>query len=209
MRSEERAGIISILMLFLWGTLIAEPFHIFARYIAAGVTYVLRKAGAGEIITSVVLYLAAVAVIILMQKLSQTKICVYMPCAIAVLFIAMLVIRSLVNHSVDYVDAVCLAIPAVAGIILYLTRFEKGLKWFTDIYTYSLAVALLNSLLFVPLSRLNPVVDKILYITNYNDFDITRSLNGLAGIPELVWGLFLTAFAVFPVLFLATSNRRK
>ena len=209
MRSEDRAGIITVIMLFLWGTLIAEPFHIFVRYIAAAVTSVLRKLGAGEILTSVVLYLAVVAVIILMQKLSQTRLCSYLPCAISILFIVILVIRSLVKHTVDYGDAICLAIPAAVGIVFYLTRFEKGLLWFTSVYTYTPAVALLNALLFVPLSRLNGVLDKILYITNYNDLDITRSLGGLAGIPELVWGLFLTAFAVFPVIYLATSNRRK
>ncbi len=209
MRSEERAGIISILMLFLWGTLIAEPFHIFGRYIAAAVTSVLRRVGAGDVITSLVLYLSIVAVVILMQKLSQTRVSSYMSCAIAVLFIILLVVRSLVKHSVDYGETISLAIPAAVCIVFYITRFEKGLKWFTDVYTYSLAVALLNALLFVPLSRLNGVVDKILYITNYNDLDITRSFGGLAGIPELVWGLFFTAFAVFPVIYLATSNRRK
>lgn len=209
MRSEERAGIISIVMLFLWGTLIAEPFHIFARYIAAAVTSVMRRAGAGNIITSLILYLSIVAAVILLQKLSKTRFSSYMPCALALLYIVILVVRSLVKHSVDYGEAICLAIPAAVCIVLYLSRFEKGLKWFNDVYTYSLAVALLNALLFVPLSRLNGVVDKILYITNYNDLDITGSLNGLAGIPELVWGLFLTAFAAFPFVYFATSNRRK
>ena len=209
MRSEERAGIISTLMLFLWGTLIAEPFHIFARYIASSVTYVIGKTGAGDIITSLAIYLAVVCVIVLMQKLSRTKISIYMPCAISVIFIAILVARSIVRHSVDYKDSICLAIPAIVGLVFYLIKFETGLKWFTDIYTYSLAIALLNALLFVPLSRLNGVVDKILYITNYNDINITGSLGGLAGIPELVWGLFFTAFAVFPVIYLATSGRRK
>ena len=109
MRSEERAGIITTLMLFLWGTLIAEPFHIFARYIASSVTYVIGKTGAGDIITSLVLYLAVVCVIVLMLKLARTKISIYMPCAISVIFIAMLVARSFVRHSVDYKDSICLA----------------------------------------------------------------------------------------------------
>ena len=121
----------------------------------------------------------------------------------------MLVIRSIVTSSVAFKDAVCLAIPAIAGIIFYLTKFDKGLKWFTDIYTYSLAVAIVNALLFVPLAKLNGVIDKILYITNYNDFDITGSFAGLAGIPVFVWGLFLTAFAVLPMIYLAYSGRRK
>ena len=40
---------------------------------------------------------------------------------------------------------------------------------YTDVYTYSLSIALINSLLFVPVAKLNGIVDKILYITNYND----------------------------------------
>jgi hypothetical protein len=52
-------------------------------------------------------------------------------------------------------------------------------------------------------------LDKFLYITNYNDLDITGSFSGLAGIPELVWGFFLAAFAVLPIIYLATSSRRK
>ena len=143
------------------------------------------------------------------DKLSQTKLGAYIPCAISVIYISMLIARSLMKHSVDYKEAICLAIPAVIGVILYLARFEKGLTWFTDIYTYSPAIALLNALVFVPLAKLNGFVDKILYITNYNDLDITGSFSGLAGIPELVWGLFLAAFAVFPIIYLATSGRRK
>ena len=91
----------------------------------------------------------------------------------------------------------------------YLTKFEKGLKWYTDVYTYSLSIALINSLLFVPVAKLNGIVDKILYITNYNDINITAPFAGHAGIPEFVWGLFLTAFAVLPIIYFATSNKRK
>ena len=91
MRSEERAGIVSILMLFLWGTLIAEPFHIFARYIATGVTYAMKGLEANGVVSSIVLYLIVVAVIVLLQKLSKTKLSAFIPCAITTLFIAVLV----------------------------------------------------------------------------------------------------------------------
>jgi hypothetical protein len=114
-----------------------------------------------------------------------------------------------VNSTVDVGDAICLAIPAGCCVALYLLKKEKGLKWITDIYTYSLAIALLNALLFVPLAKLNTTLAKLLYITKYNDLNITGSFAGLAGIPEIVWGLFLTAFVVFPIIYLATSGRRK
>ena len=196
-------------MLFLWGTLITEPFHIFARYIAKAVGFAVKGLGEDSIIRSLVVYVVVIAVIILLQLMSQTKIASFMPCILSSACIILLVIRSMVKSSVVISDAICLAIPVIAAIILYLTKFDKGIKWFTDIYTYSLAIALINSLLFVPLAKLNGVVDKILYITNYNDINITTPFAGLAGIPELVWGLFLTAFAVLPIIYLATSNRRK
>ncbi|MDY6338822.1 MAG: hypothetical protein SPL61_04230 [Saccharofermentans sp.] len=209
MRSEERAGIISILMLFLWGTLITEPFHIFARFIAKAVQYASKGAGISGIVFSLALYVVVVSVIILLQKFEPTKLGVFIPCAISSAFILMVVIRSIHNRSVVIGDVIAIAIPAVVALIFYILKFETGLKWFTDIYTYSLAIALINSLIFVPIAKLNGGVAKVLYITRYNDLDITGSFAGLAGIPELVWGLFLAAFAVLPIIYLATIGRRK
>jgi len=209
MRSEERAGIISILMLFLWGTLITEPFHIFARFIARAVQYASKGAGISGIVFSLALYVVVVSVIILLQKFEPTKLGVFIPCAISSAFILMVVIRSIHNRSVVIGDVIAIAIPAVVALIFYILKFETGLKWFTDIYTYSLAIALINSLIFVPIAKLNGGVAKVLYITRYNDLDITGSFAGLAGIPELVWGLFLAAFAVLPIVYLATIGRRK
>ena len=158
---------------------------------------------------SLVLYIVVTLVIVLMQKVSKTKFGIYLPCAISTFMIVLLVFKSIVNSTVDVGDAICLAIPAGCCVALYLLKKEKGLKWITDIYTYSLAIALLNALLFVPLTKLNTTLAKLLYITKYNDLNITGSFAGLAGIPEIVWGLFLTAFVVFPIIYLATSGRRK
>jgi len=209
MRSEERAGIISIVMLFLWGTLIAEPFHIFARYIASGVDYALKGFGTPDIVISLVLYLIVIAVIVLMQKLSTTVISTYMPCGITVLCIGILVFKSIATSTVDFKDGIALAFPAALCILFYLIKFDKGLTWFTDVYIYATGIALVNSLLFVPIAKLNDTVSNILYITGYNDLHITDSFAGLAGIHEIIWGAFLTAFAVIPIIYLATASRRK
>ena len=209
MRSEERAGIISILMLFLWGTLITEPFHIFARFIAKAVHYAAKGVGISGIVVSLVLYVVVVSVVILLQKFEPTKFGVFIPCAISTAFILMILIRSIRSRSVVISDVICVAILAVVALAFYILKFEQGLKWVTDVYTYSLAIALINALLFVPLAKLNGGLAKVLYITRYNDLDITGSFAGLAGIPEIVWGLFLTAFAVLPIIYLATIGRRK
>ena len=196
-------------MLFLWGTLITEPFHIFARFIARAVHYACNGIGISGIVASLILYVVVVSVIILMQKFEPTKLGVFIPCAISVVFIAMLLVKAIMRRSVDVSDAICLAIPAAVALSFYILKFEKGLKWFTDVYTYSLAIALINALVFVPIAKMGTVAAKILYITRYNDIDITSSFAGIAGIPELVWGLFLMAFAVLPIIYLATIGRRK
>ena len=196
-------------MLFLWGTLITEPFHIFARFIAKAVHYACKGVGISGIAASLILYVVVVSVIVLMQKFEPTKLGVFIPCAISVVFIAMLLVKAFMNRSVTISDAISLAVPAGVALAFYILKFEKGLKWFTDIYTYSLAIALVNALVFVPIAKMGTTVAKILYITKYNDIDITSGFAGLAGIPELVWGLFLTAFAVLPIIYLATIGRRK
>ena len=136
MRSEERAGIISILMLFLWGTLITEPFHIFARFIARAVQYACKGIGIKGIALSLILYLIVVSVVILMQKLEPTRLGNFIPCAISVVFISMLLVKTFLNRSIVISDAVSLAIPAAVALAFYILKFEKGLKWFTDTYTY-------------------------------------------------------------------------
>ena len=209
MRSEERAGIISVVMLFLWGTLIAEPFHIFARYIASGVNYALKGFGTPDIVISLVMYLIVIGVIVLLQKLATTKISAYIPCGITVLCIGLLVFKSIARSTVDIKDGIALAIPAALCVFFYLIKFDKGLTWYTDVYIYALGIALVNSLLFVPIAKLNDTVSKILYISKYNVFGITDSFAGLAGIHEIIWGLFLTAFAVLPIIYLAMAGRRK
>jgi hypothetical protein len=53
---------------------------------------------------------------------------------------------------------------------------------------------------------MNDTLGKILYITRYNTVKITEPFSGLAGLPEIVWGLFLVFIASFPIVFLATQK---
>ena len=73
MRSNERAGIVSVIMLFLWGTLLTEPFHIFADYIAGAAKLTVKGMGGNDVISSLAQYAILLMVIILMQKLINTK----------------------------------------------------------------------------------------------------------------------------------------
>ena len=69
MRSEERAGIVFIALLVLWGTLVTEPFRIFADLLyegACGLVKVTGLSAEGMIGNTLVIILLAAVTVILM-----------------------------------------------------------------------------------------------------------------------------------------------
>lgn len=206
MRSNERAGIVSVIMLFLWGTLLTEPFHIFVDYISGAAMLSVKGAGGSDIVSALASYAVLVLVILLLQKLINTKVGTYIPCLIAVITAGAFCFKSLTDGHVDLKRGIILAVSVAVVMLFYIIKNDMLLLWAASVYTYSISTALLTALLFVPLSKLNDTVGKILYITRYHTIKITEPFAGLAGLPELVWGLFLALVASFPIVFLATQK---
>ena len=206
MRSNERAGIVSVIMLFLWGTLLTEPFHIFADYIAGSGRLAAKGLGGGDTACAITSYAVLLLVIVILQKLITTKAETYIPCAVAIASAAAFSFRSLTDGHVDLKKGIALAVSVAVVMLFYIVKAEKALKWAAAVYTYSISTAMLTSLVFVPLSKMNKTLDKILYITRYNGIHLTGPFAGLAGLPEIVWGLFLLFIASFPIVFLATQK---
>ena len=206
MRSNERAGIVSVIMLFLWGTLLTEPFHIFADYISGSGRLAVKGLGGGDTVCSIASYAVLLLVIVIMQKLINTKAETFIPCVAAIASAAAFSFRSLTDGHVDLKKGIALAVSVAVVMLFYIIKQEMLLKWAAAVYTYSISTALLTSLVFVPLSKMNKTLDKILYITRYNGIHITGPFAGLAGLPELVWGLFFAIVASFPIVFFATQK---
>ena len=206
MRSNERAGIVSVIMLFLWGTLLTEPFHIFVDYIAGAARLAVKGIGGKEIFSSIASYVVLVLVITLLQKMINSKAETFIPCVIAIASALAFSFKSMTDGHIDLKKGIILAVSVAAVMLFYIVKSEMLLKWAASVYTYSISTALVTALICVPLSRMNSVLDKILYITRYNGVHITEPFNGLAGLPELVWGLFLAILASFPIVFLATQK---
>ena len=206
MRSNERAGIVSVIMLFLWGTLLTEPFHIFVDYIAGAARLSIRGLGGKEIISSLAEYGILLLVMVLMQKLINTKLETYMPCAAAIVSTVAFCFKSVTDGHIDLKKGISLAVSVAVVMLLYIIKKESLLKWAAAVYTYSISTALVTALIFVPLSKMNGTLDKILYITRYNGVNITGAFAGIAGLPEIVWGLFFAIVASFPIIFFATKK---
>jgi len=206
MRSNERAGIVSVIMLFLWGTLLTEPFHIFVDYISGAARLSVKGLGGNDILCALASYVVLILVILLLQKLINTKAGTYIPCFVAIVTAGAFCFKSLYDGHIDLKRGIILAVSVAVVMLFYIIKSDSLLLWAATVYTYSISTALLTSLLFVPLSKLNSTIDKILYITRYNTIKIAEPFNGIAGLPELVWGLFLVIVASFPIVFLATQK---
>ena len=206
MRSNERAGIVSVIMLFLWGTLLTEPFHIFVDYISGAASLSVKGLGGSEIVCALASYVVLLLVLLLLQKLINTKAETYIPCFIAIISAGAFGFKSLTDGHVDLKRGIILAVSVAIVMLFYIVKSDMLLMWAASVYTYSISTALLTALLFVPLSKMGGALEKILYITRYNTIKITEPFSGLAGLPEIVWGLFLLIIASFPVVFLATQK---
>ena len=206
MRSNERAGIVSGIMLFLWGTLLTEPFHIFVDYISGAARLSVKGLGGNDILCALASYVVLILVILLLQKLIITKAGTYIPCILAIVTAGAFCYKSLYDGHIDLKRGIILAVSVAVVMLFYIIKNDSLLLWAASVYTYSISTALITALLFVPLSKLNSTVGKILYITRYNTIKITEPFNGVAGLPELVWGIFLVLVASFPIVFLATQK---
>ena len=206
MRSNERAGIVSVIMLFLWGTLLTEPFHIFADYIAGAARLSVKGIGGNDILCALAEFAGVLMVMLLTQRLKNARAETLMPLVIAIGRAIAFCLKSFTDGRIDLKKGILLAIALAVVMLFYIFKSESLLKWAAAVYTYSISTALLNALVFVPLSKMNGVLGKILYITRYNGLHITGPFAGIAGLPEFVWGLFFAIVAALPIIFLATQK---
>jgi len=208
LRSEERAGIVFAVMLFLWGTIICDPFRIFARYLIRVSDRAFNYIGMPGIVSSILMVVLICLLTLLLLKISGTRFVVFIPCAIAAACLGGFTVWGFVKGEVYVPEAVVLAIPVVILIVLYLFKLDRILTWVADVYIFSLPVALITYLITYPLSRTFPGISKILYINRYCDVDLTAPFGGLAGIPGFVWGIFLFIIAALPMIYLSLGKRK-
>ena len=208
MRSEERAGIVFALMLFLWGTIICDPFRIFARYLVRVSDRVFSYIGMPGIVSSILMVVLICLLTLVLLKISGTRFVVFIPCAVAAVCLGGFTVWGFVKGEVYVPEAVVLAIPVIILIVLYLFKLDRILMWVADVYIFSLPVALITYLITYPLSRTFPATSRILYINRNCDVDLTAPFDGLAGIPGFVWGIFLFIIAALPVAYLSLGKRK-
>ena len=201
MRSEERAGIVFLIMLLLWGTLVTEPFHILTRYLYKLMIVIQQSLKLPEIVVPVIIFILFTLGFIGLKMLSGTEFVIYIPLAFALFSVAVYIQRCLSKTQIYSVDAIALTVTVVLLLAFYILKLRKALVWCADFYIYSFPVSVICAALFVPIANFGEVIRKILYITRHNEIDFTGSFDGLFGIPALVWGIFMFILVMLPVVY--------
>ncbi|MBR6880912.1 MAG: hypothetical protein IKN14_07525 [Clostridiales bacterium] len=210
MRSEERAGIVFIALLVLWGTLVTEPFRIFADLLyegACGLVKVTGLSAEGMIGNTLVIILLA-AVTVLLMLFSRGRSVIYLPCLITAVCLIIEIVRVAISHKTADSVTVSLTVFAALIFIMHLFRAETVLTWAADIYIISLPVLLFTGLVIMPLASKGGAIKKILYASRYQSCDLASVYNDLLALPAIVWGIAAFILAGLPVVYYSFYRRK-
>lgn len=210
MRSEERSGIIAIVLILLWGTLATEPFRYFAGITGRGIDLVLSKAGivsGGKIcvlITSAVIVALTVGLLLFSKKEFGKYVA---PIAVSIDLLVFL-IGCLRSGSVNIKMAIVLIVSVVIILLIYIIKLETAWVWLSDAFILSFPVFLVSSWLFVPISKISTKVGKFFFIAFKSTEDYAAAFKGLFSIPKLIWGIFFVILLMLPVLYFIPERRK-
>jgi hypothetical protein len=155
----------------------------------------------------IVVLLAGVTVLYLVA--SATKISPYLAGTGAILSVLYCLYKCIVSRTIETNSFVLAAGLALATIFLLL-RADKANQWLGDAYFYAIPVLLFYELVVTPLylfagasaDMLSPFI-----VPDMNGLLI--SIGNLAGVPMLVWGIFLFVLLLLPVIVFSRDRSRE
>lgn len=210
MRSEERAGIVAVILLFLWGTLLTEPFHVFTGYLYSVLSSAQTHIGinGGTVTHSLITSVIMAAICVGLLLLSGTRAAEYVPCGLFVISGMVLIYRIIKNREFYVHDVVALTIMLAIIAILHAGTIRKVLLWIGDASILSIAIFIFAGLVTKPIGSLNASVNKFLYINRYQEVDLSSAFSGVLGLPALLWGIVLFVLLILPVVYFCLSKRK-
>lgn len=210
MRSDERSGAVLVALLLLWGTLLAEPLHIYTHYIRKVTEYtaVTFNMPTETITMKIIIFIVFTATGCFLIKLSDSSFGPFLGTVTILSTFIGYIVNSFVDNEISIYTLCVFAVVLVILAVLHFKRSDQILKWAGDFVIASHAVYLLTNFMFVPLSHLGDTIGKILYITNYADTDLSYPFDGLIRIPAAVWGSFIAIISLLPMIYLAMTRRK-
>lgn len=210
MRSEERAGLVTAILLVLWGTLLTEPFHVFTDYLYSVLSHLQASMGitTGSVLSSLLIAVILTVICIVLLLMTKTRAAEYIPCGVFCITGVILLVRTISAREFFVKEAVIICIALAAIAILHAAALRKALLWVCDFTVLSIPVFLLVALVTKPLGALGKTIGKILYINSRQGGELAHSFAGLFGLPALLWGAFIFILLALPIIYNCISKRR-
>ncbi|MBO7450845.1 MAG: hypothetical protein J6U54_10805 [Clostridiales bacterium] len=210
MRSEERSGIIAVVLILLWGTLATEPFRYFAGIVSDGIMYLLSKVSvkSGGKISVLVVSIVLVFLSVALLKLSSGEIGKYIAPIGGSLALLVFLIRCLITRTVDVKVTVALMASVVIFLILLLLKTERILVWLSDAFILSMGAYLVSSWLFVPISKISAKTGKFFFPAFRSTADFAAPFKGIISVPKIIWGIFFTILFMLPIIYFVPGRRK-
>ncbi|MCQ2515623.1 MAG: hypothetical protein MJ094_02010 [Saccharofermentans sp.] len=200
----------ALILLLTWGTVITLPLHEFTDLLAGFVSKgVMRISEATPTAVVTILQLISFTVVeIILLLLSKTRFALYIPTVATVITTIHFVVNIAIWRYFDSTKGIALGITLALLAVLHVTKAEKILIWLCDFYIYSLSIFLATGLIFIPLANRFPKLAPILYIKNYQSYDLGASFSGFLTLPAIVWGAFFMVLLSLPVIYYTFSRRK-
>ena len=210
MRSEERAGIVAVILLFLWGTLITEPLRVILDVFSQILTPCLSRFGlkADGIAGNTVIVVIFALLSLVLTILSKTKISDYIPCAMTCVTLGVYLVRTLVTGTADAGKITALLIVLVLLAVMYFMSAQRPLLWMTDLFVYAPAAFLAGGLILKPLWKISAVMSVIFYSGRLQSMDLSESYDGLLKLPGIAWGIFICIILLLPTAYYSAGRKK-
>lgn len=211
MRSEERSGIVFIILLFVWGTPLSSPIRIVTGLFSEAVTKIINGIGLSMDVKlgSILYVLLFLGITILFLLLSRTIITRYLPIFLTIIPLIYYLVGFIKQRSFDFKIILPLLIALSLLGIIYLLPFKTIGLFIEDIYILSFPCVILVESLMLPLSSLNSTIDKILYIDRYQIYNLTIPFGKFLYLPGIVWGLFIMIIFSLPTIYYSYGRRKE
>jgi hypothetical protein len=150
--------------------------------------------------------LACVAVVFLL--LSSKKSAQYMAGIGAILSVLYYLYTCIVSRSFNSLSFP-VALGLAAALLFMMLRAEGASLWLGDAYFYSIPVLLFYELVMTPLFSAVKISGNLLSpFIIVRDTGLSTRIGDLAGLPVLVWGVFLFTLTLLPVIFFSKGRAK-
>ena len=208
MKSESRGLIVSLMIFFLWGTVVTGPFRYFADAFRSIFLWISESLHVPSFFYGFLVPLLLVAVLLFFLALGTKKNASYTAGICALLSLFYYLFHSILERAFDSVS-IAVVIGLALALLFIIFRVDGGSLWLSDAYIFSITVLLFFELVLSPFLLLFPDFREPagrLWIVESES--LGTGIGDLLGLPALLWSGTFFILLMIPVFFLSRGRKK-